>query len=145
MPPLLAIALTVVLGVAALLGLLLYHHTRRPRNYRGSCRMFKAKLLPPAQAVEQWLNARFGITNQKLTGYAERGGQPGGGPGRAARSRPCRACWWRQRCMPVYIFLLFLYQKRLVDVSDPGVFGPDSRAAAWPRCCTRARPPSRAT
>ncbi|OGX83207.1 AI-2E family transporter [Hymenobacter coccineus] len=111
-PPLLAIALTVVLGVAALLALLYFIYLEATQ-LSGQLPLFKAKFFHTAQVVEQWLNARFGITNQKLMGYLnEVGGRAAGLAGGTLTA--VSALLVAATLLPVYIFLLFLYQKRLV-------------------------------
>ncbi len=111
-PPLLAIGLTVVLGVAALLALL-YFIYQETTQLAGQLPVFKAKLLGTVQQVEQWLNARFGVTNQKLLGYLNEAGSQAtgllGGTLTAVSGLLVVAT-----LLPVYIFLLFLYQHRLV-------------------------------
>ena len=67
-PPLLAIGLTVVLGVVALLALLYFIYLEAGQ-LATQLPLFKAKLLQAVAQLEQWLNTRFGLTNQKLLGY----------------------------------------------------------------------------
>ena len=112
-PPLLAIGLTVVLGVVALLGLL-YFIYREALMLSGELPTFKTKLLAVSQQLTQWLNARFGLTNQKLLGYLNEASSRAagllGGTLTAVSGLLVVAT-----LIPVYIFLLFLYQRRLVD------------------------------
>lgn len=111
-PPLLAIALTVVLGVAALLALLYFIYLEATQ-LSGQLPMFKAKLFHTAQVVEQWLNARFGITNQKLMGYLNEAGSRAAGLAGGTLTA-VSGLLVVATLLPVYIFLLFLYQQRLV-------------------------------
>lgn len=111
-PPLLAIALTVVLGVAALLALLYFIYLEATQ-LSGQLPMFKAKFFHTAQVVEQWLNARFGITNQKLMGYLNEAGSRAAGLAGGTLTA-VSGLLVVATLLPVYIFLLFLYQKRLV-------------------------------
>ncbi|AMJ65003.1 AI-2E family transporter [Hymenobacter sp. PAMC 26628] len=111
-PPLLAIALTVVLGVAALLALLYFIYLEATQ-LSGQLPMFKAKFFHTAQVVEQWLNARFGITNQKLMGYLNETGSRAAGLAGGTLTA-VSGLLVTATLLPVYIFLLFLYQKRLV-------------------------------
>jgi AI-2 transport protein TqsA len=112
-PPLLAIGLTVVLGVVALLGLFYFIYAEA-LHLSSQLPVFKAKLLATTQQFTQWLNARFGITDQKLLGYAKEVGSRAtgllGGTLTAVSGMLVVAT-----LIPVYIFLLFLYQRRLVD------------------------------
>lgn len=111
-PPLLAIALTVVLGVAALLALLYFIYLEATQ-LSGQMPIFKAKFFHTAQVVEQWLNARFGITNQKLMGYLNEAGSRAAGLAGGTLTA-VSGLLVVATLLPVYIFLLFLYQKRLV-------------------------------
>ncbi|MGI4885135.1 MAG: AI-2E family transporter [Janthinobacterium lividum] len=111
-PPLLAIALTVVLGVAALLALLYFIYLEA-MQLSSQLPMFKAKLFHTAQTVEQWLNTRFGITNQKLMGYLNEAGSRAAGLAGGTLTA-VSGLLVVATLLPVYIFLLFLYQKRLV-------------------------------
>jgi AI-2 transport protein TqsA len=112
-PPLLAIGLTVVLGVVSLLGLLYFIYTEA-MHLGTQLPVFRAKLLEVSHQLTQWLNARFGITNQKLLGYLNEASSRAagllGGTLTAVSGLLVVAT-----LIPVYIFLLFLYQRRLVD------------------------------
>jgi AI-2 transport protein TqsA len=112
-PQLLAISLTVVLGVAALLALMYFIYLEAGQ-LASQMPMFKAKLLQTAEQLQQWLNARFGLTSQKLRGYVSEAGSRAagllGGTLTAVSGLLVVAT-----LIPVYIFLLFLYQRRLVD------------------------------
>lgn len=112
-PQLLAIGLTVVLGVAALLALLYFIYLEAGQ-LSSQMPVFKAKLLQAAGQLEQWLDARFGLTSQKLRGYVSEAGSRAagllGGTLTAVSGLLVVAT-----LIPVYIFLLFLYQRRLVD------------------------------
>ncbi len=112
-PPLLAIGLTVVLGVAALLALVYFIYLEAAQ-LSSQLPMFKTKLLQTTGQLEQWLNTRFGITSQKLRGYVNEAGSRAagllGGTLTAVSGLLVVAT-----LIPVYIFLLFLYQRRLVD------------------------------
>ncbi len=112
-PPLLAIGLTVVLGVASLLGLFyfIYHQAL---SLSSELPVFKTKLLATTGQLTQWLNERFGLTNQKLLSYANEASSRAagllGGTLTAVSGLVVMAT-----LIPVYIFLLFLYQQRLVE------------------------------
>ncbi|GAA4494221.1 AI-2E family transporter [Hymenobacter ginsengisoli] len=112
-PPLLAIGLTVVLGVVSLLGLLYFIYVES-MHLGAQLPMFKAKLLQATQQFTQWLNVRFGLTNQKLMSYVNEASSRAagllGGTLTAVSGLLVVAT-----LIPVYIFLLFLYQRRLVD------------------------------
>jgi AI-2 transport protein TqsA len=112
-PPLLAIGLTVVLGVAALLALLYFIYLEAGQ-LAGQMPMFKTKLVQVVGQLTQWLNTRFGVTNQKLMSYVNEAGSRAagllGGTLTAVSSLLVVAT-----LIPVYIFLLMLYQRRLVD------------------------------
>jgi len=112
-PPLLAIGLTVVLGVVGLLGLFyfIYHQAL---SLSSELPVFKTKLLATTGQLTQWLNERFGLTNQKLLSYANEASSRAagllGGTLSAVSGLVVMAT-----LIPVYIFLLFLYQQRLVE------------------------------
>jgi AI-2 transport protein TqsA len=112
-PPLLAIGLTVVLGVVSLLALLYFIYLEAGQ-LAGQMPMFKTKLMQVVGQLTQWLNTRFGLTNQKLMSYVNEAGSRAagllGGTLTAVSSLLVVAT-----LIPVYIFLLMLYQRRLVD------------------------------
>ena len=112
-PPLLAIGLTVILGVAALLALLYFIYLEAGQ-LATQMPMFKTKLLNVVGQLTQWLNTRFGLTNQKLLSYVNEAGSRAagllGGTLGAVSGLVVVAT-----LIPVYIFLLMLYQRRLVD------------------------------
>ena len=111
-PPLLAIGLTVVLGIVALLALMYFIYLEAAQ-LSSQLPMFKTKLLQVVAQGEQWLNTRFGVTNQKLMSYVNEAGNRAagllGGTLTAVSGLLVVAT-----LIPVYIFLLFLYQQRLV-------------------------------
>jgi len=112
-PRLLAIGLTVVLGVAALLGLL-YFICREAAQLSDQMPMFKARLAQTTAQVHEWLQSQVGISDQKLQGWVSEAGNRAssllGGTLSAVSGLLVAAT-----LIPVYIFLLFLYQRRLVD------------------------------
>lgn len=112
LPPLLVIGLTVVLGIAALLGLLYFIYLEAT-ELSSQLPVFKAKLFQTVTQVEHWLNARFGVTNQKLMSYVNEAGSHAAGivGGTLAAVSGLLVV---VTLLPVYIFLLFLYQQRLV-------------------------------
>jgi AI-2 transport protein TqsA len=111
-PKLLAIGGTVVLGVAALAALLYFIYLEVVQ-LSSQLPMFKAKLFQTAQQVEQWLDARFGLTNQKLMGYLKEAGSRAAGLAGGTLTA-VSGLLVVATLLPVYIFLLFLYQERLV-------------------------------
>ena len=112
-PPLVAIALTVVLGVAALLGLLYFIYLEASQ-LSSQMPLFKQKFAQTTAQVHQWLQDQFGISDQKLQGWVSEAGNRAssllGGTLSAVSGLLVVAT-----LIPVYIFLLFLYQRRLVD------------------------------
>ena len=112
-PKLLAISLTVVLGVTALLGLLYFIYLEASQ-LSDQMPLFKKKFAETTAEVHQWLQSRFGVSDQKLQGYlSELGNRASallGGTLSAVSGLLVVAT-----LIPVYIFLLFLYQRRLVD------------------------------
>jgi predicted PurR-regulated permease PerM len=112
-PKLLAITLTVVLGVTALLGLLYFIYLEASQ-LSSQMPLFKKKFAQTTAEVHQWLQSRFGVSDQKLQGYlSELGNRASallGGTLSAVSGLVVVAT-----LIPVYIFLLFLYQRRLVD------------------------------
>ena len=113
MPPLLAISLTVVLGVAALLGLFYFIYLEATQ-LSDQMPLFKTKLAQTTAQVHGWLQSRFGLSDQKLQSWVSEAGNRAsgllGGTLTAVSGLLVVAT-----LIPVYIFLLFLYQKRLVD------------------------------
>lgn len=112
-PPPLAITLTVVLGVVTLLGLV-YFIYMEAMMLSSQLPLFKAKLLHTAGQVHEWLQSRFGLSDQKLQSWLSEAGNRGaallGGTLSAVSGLLVMAT-----LIPVYIFLLFLYQKRLIN------------------------------
>ena len=112
-PPLLAIALTVVLGVAALLGLFYFIYLEATQ-LSDQLPLFKEKFAQTTAQVHEWLQSQLGISDQKLQGWVSEAGNRAssllGGTLSAVSGLLLVAT-----LIPVYIFLLFLYQRRLVD------------------------------
>ena len=113
LPPLLAITLTVVLGVAVFLGIV-YFVAMEAAQLSEQLPQFKAKLAQTSAELQGWLNRRFGITNQRLVGWLREAGSRAtsliGGTLSAVSGLLVVAT-----LIPVYMFLLYLYQRRLVD------------------------------
>ena len=112
-PKLLAITLTVVLGVASLLGLLYFIYLEASQ-LSSQMPLFKAKFAQTTTQVHEWLQSSFGFSDQKLQGWVSEAGNRAstllGGTLAAVSGLLVVAT-----LIPVYIFLLFLYQRRLVD------------------------------
>ena len=112
-PKLLAITLTVVLGVASLLGLLYFIYLEASQ-LSSQMPLFKAKFAQTTTQVHEWLQSNFGFSDQKLQGWVGEAGNRAstllGGTLAAVSGLLVVAT-----LIPVYIFLLFLYQRRLVD------------------------------
>ena len=112
-PRLLAIALTVVLGVATLLGLFYFIYLEAAQ-LSSQMPMFKAKFAQTIAQVHEWLQEHLGVSDQKLKGWVSEAGNRAsallGGTLSAVSGLLVVAT-----LIPVYIFLLFLYQRRLVD------------------------------
>ena len=112
-PQLLAITLTVVLGVATLLGLLYFIYLEASQ-LSSQMPLFKAKFALTTTQVHEWLQNQFGLSDQKLQGWVGEAGNRAssllGGTLSAVSGLLIVAT-----LIPVYIFLLFLYQRRLVD------------------------------
>ncbi|GAC1369281.1 MAG: AI-2E family transporter [Hymenobacter sp.] len=112
-PKLLAITLTVVLGVASLLGLLYFIYLEAAQ-LSSQMPLFKVKFAQTTAQVHEWLQSRFGISDQKLQSWVNEAGNRAsallGGTLSAVSGLLVVAT-----LIPVYIFLLFLYQRRLVD------------------------------
>ncbi|UOQ96253.1 AI-2E family transporter [Hymenobacter sp. 5317J-9] len=112
-PRLLAITLTVVLGVSALLGLLYFIYIEASQ-LSSQMPLFKKKFAETTAQVHQWLQSRFGVSDQKLQGYLSEAGNRAsallGGTLSAVSGLAVVVT-----LIPVYIFLLFLYQRRLID------------------------------
>ena len=112
-PKLLAITLTVVLGVASLLGLLYFIYLEASQ-LSSQMPLFKAKFSQTTIQVHEWLQSSFGFSDQKLQGWVSEAGNRAStllGGTLAAMSGLLVVA----TLIPVYIFLLFLYQRRLVD------------------------------
>ena len=112
-PKLLAITLTVVLGVASLLGLLYFIYLEASQ-LSSQMPLFKTKFAQTTAQVHEWLQSNFGFSDQKLQGWVSEAGNRAstllGGTLAAVSGLLVVAT-----LIPVYIFLLFLYQRRLVD------------------------------
>jgi predicted PurR-regulated permease PerM len=112
-PQILAITLTVVLGVAALLGVF-YFIVLEAGQLSDQMPMFKTKFAQTSAQVHEWLQTRFGVSDQKLQGWVSEAGSKAssllGGTLSAISGLLVEAT-----LVPVYIFLLFLYQQRLID------------------------------
>jgi len=112
-PKLLAIMLTVVLGVAALLGLMYFIYAQA-LQLSSQLPLFKAKLTQTTVQVHQWLQGRFGVSDEKLqSALSEAGNRATGLLGGTLSA--VSGLLVVTTLIPVYIFLFFLYQKRLVD------------------------------
>ncbi|MBF9223538.1 AI-2E family transporter [Hymenobacter ruricola] len=128
-PKLLAITLTVVLGVTALLGVLYFVYVEASQ-LSSQMPLFKKKFAETTVQVHQWLQTRFGVSDQKLQGYLSEAGNRAsallGGTLSAVSGLAVVVT-----LLPVYIFLLFLYQRRLVDFLTQVFSGrrQDSRVA----------------
>ena len=111
-PQLLAITLTVVLGVTTLLGLLYFIYLEASQ-LSSQMPLFKAKFAQTTTQVHEWLQDQFGLSDQKLQGWVGEVGNKAssllGGTLSAVSGLLIVAT-----LIPVYIFLLFLYQRRLV-------------------------------
>lgn len=112
-PNLLAITLTVVLGVTALLGLFYFIYLEASQ-LSSQMPLFKTKFAQTTTQVHAWLQNQFGLSNQKLQGWVGEAGNRVssllGGTLSAVSGLLVVAT-----LIPVYIFLLFLYQRRLID------------------------------
>jgi AI-2 transport protein TqsA len=112
-PKLLAISLTVVLGVVSLLGLLYFIYLEA-LQLSDQMPLFKTKFAQTTTQLHGWLQTRFGLSDQKLQGWLSEAGNRAstllGGTLSAVSGLAVVVT-----LIPVYIFLLFLYQKRLVD------------------------------
>lgn len=112
-PPLLAIGLTVVLGVAALLGLFYFIYLEAAQ-LSSQMPLFKTKLAATTAQVHRFLQDRLGIGDDRLQGWVSEAGNRAsallGGTLSAVSGLLVVAT-----LIPVYIFLLFLYQRRLVN------------------------------
>ena len=112
-PQLLAITLTVVLGVAGVLGLV-YFISVEAAQLSDQMPMFKKKLAETTAQVHEWLQSRFGLSDQKLQGWVGEAGAKAQGLLGGTLSA-VSGLLVTFTLIPVYIFLLFLYQRRLVD------------------------------
>ena len=112
-PNLLAITLTVVLGVASLLGLMYFIYLQAAQ-LSSEMPLFKTKFAQATEQVHQWLQHRFGISDEKLrTALNEAGNRASALLGSTLAM--VSSLLVVATLVPVYIFLFFLYQKRLVD------------------------------
>ncbi|MBD2767593.1 AI-2E family transporter [Hymenobacter sp. BT664] len=112
-PKLLAITLTVVLGVVSLLGLLYFIYAQAVQ-LSSQMPLFRAKLAQTTDQVHQWLQNQVGVSDQKLQSVLSEAGSRASallGSTLSAVSGLVVVA----TLIPVYIFLLLLYQKRLVD------------------------------
>ena len=112
-PKLLAITLTVVLGVSSLLGVLYFVYLQASQ-LSSEMPLFKAKFSQTTAEVHQWLQTRFGVSDQKLQTYLNEAGNRASALLGGTLST-VSGLLVVTTLIPVYIFLLFLYQRRLVD------------------------------
>ena len=111
-PELLAIGLTVLLGVVVVLGLVFFIYLEA-LQLGEQAPLFKTKFAAAAQQLTGWLNTRFGVTDQKINSWLNEGasrltGLAGGTLSALTRLLVVLAL------VPVYVFLLLLYQDLLV-------------------------------
>ena len=112
-PELLAITLTVLLGLAVLLGIMYFIYLQAG-ELATQMPVFKTKILQTQRQLVSWLDARFGITTERLLGWLQQ-----------ATSRATALAGQTLSAVsgllvvttlvPVYIFLLLLYRERLVN------------------------------
>ena len=76
--------------------------------------MFKRKFAETSSQVHEWLQGRFGLSDQKLQSWISEAGTRAQGLLGGTLSA-VSGLLVTFTLIPVYIFLLFLYQKRLVD------------------------------
>ncbi len=112
-PEVLAIALTVLLGVVVVAGLAFFIYVEAIQLGE-QAPLFKSKLLATQQQLTEWLKTRFGVSNQKISGWLGEGasrltGLAGGTLSALTRLLVVLAL------VPVYVFLLLLYQDLLVS------------------------------
>ena len=112
-PEMLAITLTVLLGVAVLLAVMYFIYLQAG-ELASQMPMFKAKLLQTQRELVGWLDARFGITNQRLLGWLQQATSRATALAVQALST-VSGLLVVVTLVPVYIFLLLLYRKRLVN------------------------------
>jgi AI-2 transport protein TqsA len=111
-PKLVAITLTVVLGVVALLALLYFIYLQAAQ-LATQMPLFKAKLLQAATQAQHWLQERFGLSTARIKGYLNQGSSwattRAGGAFTALSGMVVVLT-----LLPVYIFLLLLYRPMLI-------------------------------
>ena len=112
-PELLAITLTVLLGVVVLLGILYFIYLQAG-ELATQMPLFKAKLLQAQRQLVGWLDARFGITNERLLGWLQQATSRATALAGQALST-VSGLLVVSTLVPVYIFLLLLYRERLVN------------------------------
>ncbi|QDA61468.1 AI-2E family transporter [Hymenobacter jejuensis] len=111
-PELLAIGLTVLVGVVALAGLLYFIYLQAAQ-LASQLPLFKVKLLQAQQELVRWLDAHFGITNERLLGWLREGTSRGTALlGQTLTT--VSGLLVVATLVPVYVFLLLLYRERLV-------------------------------
>ena len=108
-----AIALTVLLGVVVVAGLAFFIYIEAIQLGE-QAPLFKSKLLATQQQLTEWLRTRFGVSNQKISDWLSEGasrltGLAGGTLSALTRLLVVLAL------VPVYVFLLLLYQDLLVS------------------------------
>ncbi|HEX8426867.1 AI-2E family transporter [Hymenobacter sp.] len=112
-PEVLAIALTVLLGIVVLLGVLYFIYLQAG-ELATQMPLFKTKLLQTQRQVVGWLDARFGITNERLLGYLQQATSRATALAGQALST-VSGLLVVSTLVPVYVFLLLLYRERLVN------------------------------
>ena len=112
-PQVLAIGLTVLLGMLLLLGLFYFIYLET-RQLSDQMPLFKVKLTQTLAQVHEWLQTRFGITDDGLRKAVREAGTRASGLVGGTLSAFTRLLLGAV-LVPVYIFLLFLYQRRLMN------------------------------
>lgn len=112
-PELLAITLSVLLGVVVLLGILYFIYLQAG-ELATQMPLFKTKLLQAQRQLVGWLDARFGITNERLLGWLQQATSRATALAGQALST-VSGLLVVSTLVPVYIFLLLLYRERLVN------------------------------
>lgn len=112
-PRLPAIGLSVVLGFAVFLGLLffIYHQATQLSTQMPA---FKAKFIQVGGQLQAWLAQRYGVTDQQLLGWLQRGGSSAAAWAGSSLTA-VTGLLVSVSLLPVYVFLLLFYRPMLVE------------------------------
>jgi AI-2 transport protein TqsA len=112
-PRVLAIALTVLLGFAVFLSLLFFIYWQGSQ-LSTQMPLFKAKFLHMSTQFQAWLLQRYGVSNERLMGWVNKGGSSAAAWASGSLTA-VTGLLVSISLLPVYVFLLLFYRPMLVE------------------------------